>query len=112
MHDLILLFIHILTTLVRLSRPEGPGGVRSVMAGSVLMKHQLLVFSRSRRRAPKSPRVGPTCRWMVCSSYPATATHSVRNRRETIDDIEFPSGSCSPEIPFAVYVEEPTKARP
>src|SRR3989442_15449453 len=38
MNDLILLLVHILTTLVRLARP---GGVRSVMAESVLMKHQL-----------------------------------------------------------------------
>jgi putative transposase len=49
MLDLILLFVHIVTTLVRLA---GPGGVRSVVAESVLMRHQLLVLNRSRRRAP------------------------------------------------------------
>src|SRR5262249_52651466 len=49
MHDFIQLFVHIVTTLVRLA---GPGGVRSVVAESVLMRHQLLVLHRSRRRAP------------------------------------------------------------
>jgi putative transposase len=32
--------------------PNRPGGVRSVLAESVLMRHQLLVLNRSRRRAP------------------------------------------------------------
>src|SRR2546430_2873618 len=49
MLKLILLFVHIVTTLVRLA---GPGGVRSVVAESVLLRHQLLVLNRSRRRAP------------------------------------------------------------
>jgi putative transposase len=49
MIDLILLFVHIVTTLVRLA---GRGGARSVVAESVLMRHQLLVLNRSRRRAP------------------------------------------------------------
>ena len=49
MLDLVLLFVHIVTILVRLA---GPGGVRSVVAESVLLRHQLLVLNRSRRRAP------------------------------------------------------------
>src|SRR5437016_5244072 len=49
MRDLILLFVHLLTTLIRVSRP---GGVRSVIAESALLKHQLLILNRSRRRAP------------------------------------------------------------
>src|SRR5262245_35031783 len=49
MRDLILLFVHILATSIRLARP---GGVRSVLAESVLLKHQLLILNRSRRRGP------------------------------------------------------------
>jgi transposase InsO family protein len=49
MRDLVILFIHVIVTLARLA---GPGGVRSVVAESVLVKHQLLVLNRSRRRAP------------------------------------------------------------
>jgi transposase InsO family protein len=49
MRDLAILLIHLIATLVRLlSR----GGARSVVAESVLLKHQLLVLNRSRRRAP------------------------------------------------------------
>src|SRR5207248_2672240 len=36
-------------TMVRLARP---GGLRSVAAESVLVKHQLLVLNRGRKRAP------------------------------------------------------------
>ena len=49
MRDLVILFIHLTTTLARLSIP---GGVRSVVAESLLIKHQLLILNRSRRRAP------------------------------------------------------------
>ena len=49
MRDLILLFVHVLATSSRLVRP---GGVRSVLAESVLLKHQLLILNRSHRRAP------------------------------------------------------------
>jgi hypothetical protein len=49
MRDLAILFIHLITTLVRLA---SPGGVRSVVAESLLVKHQLLILNRSRHRAP------------------------------------------------------------
>jgi putative transposase len=49
MRNCVLLLIHLLVTLTRLTRP---GGIRSVVAESVLMKHQLLILSRSRQRSP------------------------------------------------------------
>jgi putative transposase len=49
MRHLILLFVHLVTTVLRIARP---GGLRSVIAESVLMKHQLLIVNRPRRRAP------------------------------------------------------------
>jgi putative transposase len=49
MRDLAVLFLHLLTTLARLA---GPGGARAVVAESVLVKQQLLILNRSRRRAP------------------------------------------------------------
>ena len=49
MRDLVILFIHLITTVARLA---SPGGVRSVVAESVLVKHQLLILNRSRQRAP------------------------------------------------------------
>ena len=49
MRDLAVLFLHLLATVARLA---GPGGARSVVAESVLMKHQLLILNRSRKRSP------------------------------------------------------------
>jgi putative transposase len=49
MRDLICLFIHVIATLTRLL---GPGGIRSVVAESVLVKQQLLILNRSRQRSP------------------------------------------------------------
>ena len=49
MRDWVILFIHFLATLARVL---GPGGVRSVVAESLLVKHQLLIVNRSRQRAP------------------------------------------------------------
>jgi len=49
MRDLVILVVHVIATLVRLL---GPGGIRSVVAESVLVKQQLLILNRSRRRAP------------------------------------------------------------
>ncbi len=49
MRDFIILFIHVMVTVVRLA---GPGGFRSVVAESALIRHQLLILNRGRRRAP------------------------------------------------------------
>src|SRR5262245_5915857 len=49
MRDLIILLVHLITTVFRL---VGPGGLRSVLAESVLIKHQLLIVNRCRRRVP------------------------------------------------------------
>jgi len=49
MKDLLILLAHLLTTLAKLM---GPGGARTVVADSLLMKQQLLVINRSRQRAP------------------------------------------------------------
>jgi len=49
MRHLVVLFIHFLATPARLL---GPGGVRSLAAESLLLKHQLLIVNRSRQRSP------------------------------------------------------------
>jgi hypothetical protein len=49
MRDLLVLLAHLLTTIAKLL---GTGGTRAVVADSLLMKQQLLVINRSRRRAP------------------------------------------------------------
>jgi putative transposase len=49
MKYLLILLAHLLTTIARLM---GPGGAKTIVADSLLMKQQLLIMSRDRRRAP------------------------------------------------------------
>jgi hypothetical protein len=49
MRNLAVLFIHFIAVLARLL---GPGGVRSLVAESLLLKHQILILNRSRKRSP------------------------------------------------------------
>src|SRR3984893_9934862 len=49
MRDVVILFVHLIVTVVRLA---GPGGLRAVVATSVLVKHQLRILNRGRKRAP------------------------------------------------------------
>ena len=47
--DLLILFTHLLTTIATLM---GPGGAKAVVADSLVMKQQLVIVNRARRRAP------------------------------------------------------------
>ena len=49
MLNLVVLFVHAMATIARLC---GPGGARSVVAESVLVKQQLLILNRLRQRSP------------------------------------------------------------
>src|ERR1700687_5124291 len=49
MRDVVTLFLHLIVVLVRLPSPRG---FRSVAAESVLVRHQLLILNRGRKRAP------------------------------------------------------------
>ena len=67
MRDLAVLFLHLLATVARLT---GPGGARSVVAESVLVKHQVLILNRSRKRSPNfspSDRVVAVCVRSSCA---------------------------------------------
>ena len=46
MRDFLVLLLHLIVTIVRLVEP---GGVRSLVAESVLMRHQLLILNRGRK---------------------------------------------------------------
>ena len=49
MYDILVVFVHLIVTVVRLIKP---GGLRAVVAESVLTRHQILLLNRSRKRAP------------------------------------------------------------
>jgi len=49
MYDVLVVFVHLIVTVVRLMKP---GGLRAVVAESVLTRHQILLLNRSRKPAP------------------------------------------------------------
>ena len=49
MREFLVLLVHLVVTVVRLAKP---GGVRSVVAESVLARQQLLILNGGRKRAP------------------------------------------------------------
>src|SRR5262249_11040751 len=49
MRDVAIVILHLIVTMVRLARL---GGLRSVVVESVLVKHQLVILNRGRKRAP------------------------------------------------------------
>jgi hypothetical protein len=74
MRHLVVLFIHFLATLARLL---GPGGVRSLVAESLLLKHQLLILNRSRQRSPNlSARDRILAGWMAILVRPTRLLRS------------------------------------
>src|SRR3984957_7524516 len=76
MRDLVVLFIHLIASLARLL---GPGGARSLVAESLLLKHQLLNPESLPPTSAESVRVGPDpCRLagaLAASPSPAPLCH-------------------------------------
>ena len=109
MRDPIILLVHLIATLARLM---GPGGLRSVVAESVLVKQQLLMLNRSRHRAPNlcaSDRILAG----VCALFmrPARVIRSaIVLRPSTI--LGVPSGSAHPQVPLAVFTQAPSHRPP
>src|SRR5579863_3043540 len=50
MREFVILLVHLIVTVIRLAKP---GGLRGVIAKCVLVRHQLLILNRGRKRAPK-----------------------------------------------------------
>ena len=83
MRDPIILLVHLIATLARLM---GPGGLRSVVAESLLVKHQLLILNRSRHRAPNlrvSDRILAVSVRCSCARLVCSARRSCSDRRRS-----------------------------
>jgi len=81
-----------------------PGGIRSVVAESVLLKHQLLILNRSHQQAPNlraSDRSSQESAPCSCG-LPADP---FCNCAETVDLAEPPSGPKEPKVPHTVFIE-------
>jgi putative transposase len=75
--DLAVLVLHLLAAVARL---VGPGGARSVVAESVLGKHQLLILNRSRKRSPNL-RVSDRMIAGLCALLIVTVIKRLRSSR-------------------------------
>jgi hypothetical protein len=95
MRDLILLFVHVVTVLIRLVRP---GGMRAVLAESVLLRHQLLILNRSRHRGPNLCSSDRGYHRIVRDTCAAETIGTIRIRGETIVASQLSSRSGSSKI--------------
>ena len=109
MRDPIILLVHLIATLARLM---GPGGLRSVVAESVLVKQPLLILNRSRPPGADSLRVGSDPRRRVGTVHAPGPGDSLSDRAETVDDPGVPSGSAHPQVPLAVFTHAPSHRPP
>ena len=108
MHDLAVLFLHLLATVARLA---GPGGARSVVAESVLVKQQLLILNRSRKRSPNL-RFSDRLVAGVCALPHAPApADPFRDHPQTLNALEPSSSADTAEISAALLVHGADEAR-
>ena len=105
MRDLLILLVHLIATLARLM---GPGGLRSVVAESLLVKQQLLILNRSQHRAPNL-RASDRIVAGVCALFMRPGPRAPLGRRaQTVDDPRFPSDAASPQVPLAGCTQAPS----
>ena len=97
MRDLAVLFLHLLTTAARLA---GPGGARSVVAESLLVKQQLLILNRSRKRSPRlrlSDRIiAGFCALLMRSRRLLRSAIVLKPSDQWLDDLEHCSDRVGP----------------
>ena len=82
LRDFAILFVHLIVTLARLATP---GGLCSVFAESVLVRHQLLILNRGRKRSPNL-RAADSSRWLYFGDWQLDTTerHLVDASRTTV----------------------------
>src|SRR5262245_53992436 len=90
----------------------GPGGARSVVAESILLKQQLLILNRTRKRGTESPPLGSRRCWRVYASHAPESPGPVRDCREACHALTLTSRAEDAEIPSAVLAHRSEEAGP
>src|SRR5262245_48485254 len=106
---LLILAIHLLATVAKLLRP---GGVRAVVAESVLLKHQLVISSRARRRAPNLNSFDRFVLGLGSLFVPAGPVPKLAVMLKPQDLVEIPRGAQETQIPVAFLVGGSSAPRP
>ena len=103
MKDIALIVIHLAVTVAKLL---GPGGARAVIAENLLLKKQLTVLRRSRRRAPNPDPIRPiSIRLRGPVSHPSTLEQG-RYCVAAINPSEVPRRVGSTKIPPSVLLAQ------
>jgi hypothetical protein len=107
--DLAILFLDLVATVARLA---GPDGARSVVAESVLVKHQLLILNRSRQRSPKL-HLSDRMIAGLCAPHPPGPTHPFCDRPQALNALASSSSADTTRkyrLPFST--KAPSKPGP
>src|SRR5215467_4243539 len=107
MRDLRVLFVHLIVTVVRLAKP---GGLRAVVAESVLTRHQILILNRSRKRAPNLRVLPIGHRRFMHPAHAPFSRAAMWHCPKTIDAAAFPSPPDETKVSHAVFVRARTSA--
>src|SRR5215467_4312693 len=107
MRDLRVLFVHLIVTVVRLAKP---GGLRAVVAESVLTRHQILILNRSRKRAPNL-RVSDRMIAGLCTLVMNPSRVPRCGIALTVAPAAFPSHTDETKVPHAVFLQARPSAR-
>src|SRR5262249_36303202 len=108
MRDIFTLLLHAIVIVIRLVQP---GGLRSVVAESVLMRHQVLILNRGRKRAPNL-RSSDRIIAGLCTLFmrPAQLLRS-GCRLEDLGSAEFSQNADPAKVPAAVFTQTSSSAR-
>ena len=102
MRDIFTLFLHAIVTIIRLGQP---GGLRSVVAESVLMRHQVLILNRGRKRAPNL-RASDRIIAGLCTLFNASgARFAAGCRLKDLDSAAFSQNADQTKVPAAVFTQ-------
>src|SRR5262249_23471325 len=102
MRDIFVLLLHAIVTIVRLAKP---GSLRSVVAESVLMRHEVLILNRGRTRAPNL-RASDRIIAALCTLF----ISPVGYRLKDLDPAAFSQDAGPAKIPVAVFSQASASA--
>lgn len=86
MKNVLLLFVHFVSIVIRLIRPAG---TKMVLAESLLLKHQLILLNRSCKKSSESQPIGPLPARTLDALNQSWPPSPKRGDRETIDALAF-----------------------
>ena len=101
MYDILVVFVHLIVTVVRLIKP---GGLRAVVAESVLTRHQILLLNRSRKASSQPARFRSHYRRFMHPAYASVSRAAMWHGPKTIDPATFPSPADETKVAQAVFV--------